>query len=584
MMARDIAHPRTVVVAKENLATHSRTSQFGSVGSILGCVVIAFGSGTIYLASRPPLFDYDGYMYRFYAIQPERWQNTNPHHLLWNPIQIFIAALANLIGFPSPIVFQIVGILIACTTLTFFYVLLRRVGVNAIVACASVVLLAMSPAFWFLTLQNQPYPLVCLVLIFYLQFWAFRDTYAPTGWRLAGAAACLATAALLHQAVILLVLPAVLALILFTEGSRAHRLLVAVIWGWSVSLAVLTLYLFFWITQSDSAGSVSGFLHWVTSYAQAQHPLQLFQLGPARSFARSTIGLSRSLFESDLIQSALEGVSVDHVFLIYGVAGLVMILMTAFAIWRTEHSGNFGRLLRSKVTFTVSLMSACTAWIFAFSWEAATAQYWLIGLLLALLCLAILITSKRGSLIFATFVLILSVWNLHFDRLSDQQRSLEFPDPMLQSINDHIGGNDIFFVLGDGGYGNTNYDLLIDIMIEQNRNPAVLILNDFVLPAGSSGNWRALLAKKINSTLANGGRVYVAGHIFDQDSYQDLAHADDAFNEQVDERYLNVDGSALYDQVQEFFRQYALKDSGFAIGTDAYSILTERPPDPRMMK
>ena len=580
-MAHYVADSHAAAAADENLATSERPSQLNWMHSILPGVVISIACGAIYLASRPPLFDYDGYMYRFYVMQPDPWHNINPHHILWNPIQILIAASAALIGYPSTIVFQVVGILIGCTTLTLFYMLLRKVGANPIVACASVVLVAMAPAFWFLTLQNHPYPLVCLFLIVYLQFWTASDTYAPTGRRLAGAAVTLATATLLHQAVVFLIPPAVLALALFSRGSRMHRLSRALIWGSGVSFAVLGAYLFVWFAQSESARAAPDFLHWVTSYAQTEHPLQLFQLGPARSFARSIIGLSRSLFESDPIQSMLaDEVSVVDVFLIYGFAGLVAIVATVLVFWRIDRGRTFGRLLRTKVVFAVSLLSACATWIFAFSWEAATAQYWLIGLFPALLCLSILISSKRGSLIFAAFVLILSTWNLHFDRLSDRLRSLEFPDPMLQSINDHIGSHDIFLVLGDGGYGDTNYDLLIDIMNEQNHNPAVLILNDFVLPAGSSENWQDRLAKKIESTLAAAGKVYIAGHIFDQDSYQDLAHANDAFNEQVDERYLSVDGSALYDQVQEFFRQYTLKDSGFAVGTDRYLILTRNRADP----
>src|SRR5208337_611584 len=579
-MARYVADSHAAAAADENLATSERPSQLNWMHSILPGVVISIACGAIYLASRPPLFDYDGYMYRFYAMQPDPWQNTNPHHILWNPIQILIAASAALIGYPSTIVFQVVGILIGCTTLTLFYMLLRKVGANPIVACASVVLVAMAPAFWFLTLQNHPYPLVCLFLTVYLQFWTASDTYAPTGWRLAGAAVALATATLLHQAVVFMIPPAVITLALFSRGSRTHRLSGALVWGASVSFAVLGAYLFVWIAQSESAHSASGFLHWITSYAQTEHPPQLFQLGPAKSFARSAIGLSRSLFESDPIQSMLaDEVSVVDVFLIYGFAGLVAIVATVLVFWRIDRGRTFGRLLRTKVIFAVSLLSACASWIFAFSWEAATAQYWLIGLFPALLCLSILISSNRGSLIFAAFVLILSTWNLHFDRLSDRLRSLEFPDPMLQSINDHIGSHDIFLVLGDGGYGDTNYDLLIDIMNEQDHNPAVLILNDFVLSTASSESWQTRLAKKIESTLDTGGKVFVAAHIFDEESYQDMAHADDAFNEQVDERYLNVDGSALYDQLQQFFWQYQLKSAGFAVGTDRYFILTRNPPN-----
>jgi len=574
-MAHYLADSPTTAVANETPATSELPSQFHWLYGALPAGVISITCGLIYLVSRPPLFDYDGYMYRFYAMQPEPWQNTNPHHILWNPIQILIAASARLVVDPSTMVFQVVGIFIACLALALFYVLLRKAGANPIVASASVVLVGMAPAFWFVTLQNHPYPLVCLIIILYLQLWTASGTYAPTGWRLVAAAVALAAATLLHQAAVFLVPPAVITLALFSDGSRVHRLSRALIWGTGVLLAVFAAYLLFWIPQTESSRSAADFLGWTTAYAQSLHPAQFFQLGLWRSFARSVIGLSRALFAPDPIESLLDDVSIDRIFLICGVVGLSVIL-AAVVLWRGNRE-TFSKLLRTDVVFTVSLLSAGASWLFASSWEAATAQYWLLGLFPALVCVAILIRSKRSSLTFAVAVLALSAWNVCFDRISDRSRSSEFPDPLLQSINDHIGRHDILIILGDGGYGDTNYDLLLDIMNEQHRNPTALILNDFVLPAGSSGSWQPLLAKKIQLTLDSGGKVFVASHIFDRDSYQDMAHADDAFNEQVDERYLHIDGAALYDQVQEFFRRYTLKDSGFSIGTDHCLIMTRKP-------
>src|SRR5271157_4101745 len=128
-MARYVADSHAAAAADENLATSERPSQLNWMHSILPGVVISIACGAIYLASRPPLFDYDGYMYRFYAMQLDRWQNTNPHHVLWNPVQILmVAASAKLIGYPSTIPCQVVGILIGCITLALFYVLLCKAG------------------------------------------------------------------------------------------------------------------------------------------------------------------------------------------------------------------------------------------------------------------------------------------------------------------------------------------------------------------------------------------------------------------------------------------------------------------------
>lgn len=150
---------------------------------------------------------------------------------------------------------------------------------------------------------------------------------------------------------------------------------------------------------------------------------------------------------------------------------------------------------------------------------------------------------------------------------------------MLQSIDQHVGSHDIFIILGDSGYGDTNYDLLLDILNAQQRSRAVLILNDFVIPAGLSSAWTKSLSQKIESTLSSGGKVFVAQHLFDADSYQDLSHVDDAFNEQVDQRYLPIDGLAVYSQGQAFFKGYDLIDSDFAVGTDKYFLLKRKQPE-----
>jgi hypothetical protein len=550
------------------------------VDGLLPGVAISILCGAIYLMSRPPLFDYDGYMYRFYAMQPDRWQNTNPHHLLWNPIEILLATIAKTSGHPSTVPFQVFGVVVACAVLVLFFGLLRKVGINGIVASASELLIAFAPSFWFLTLQNHPYPLTCLVLVVYLTFWASSDTYTPAGWTLIAAGVALIIAALLHQALILLVSAGAIVLVLFGEGSLAQRLSRGVLWGMMVSLGVLVAYLLFWSGQSVSSGLAANFLRWTASYAETEHPPQLIQLGFFASFARSAIGLSRSILQSDQVQSFLgERYSAKTVLALYGISGLALCVIAGVLIW--HRAANFLRMMQTSVIFTLSLLSAFASWSFAFAWEAATAQYWLFGLFPILLCVGMLLRTRRSSLVFAAVALVVCGWNLRFNRDADLDRSSESPEPMLQSIDQHVGSHDIFIILGDGGYGDTNYDLLLDILNAQERNPAVLILNDFVIPAGVSRAWTKGLSQKIESTLSSGGKVFVAKHLFDADSYDDLSHADDAFNEEVDQRYLTIDSPKIYSEVQTVFKGYDLIDSDFSIGSDKYFLLKRKQPEAR---
>ena len=509
-------------------------------------------------------------------MQPDHWQNVNPHHILWNPIQIGLATIARASGFPTTIPFQLFGILISSATLAVFYVVLRRSGADRLYTIAAVLFLAFSPAFWYLSLQNHPYPLACLALLIYFYLWCSDNRNPPLGLRLWIAACALGIGALLHQAIILLVVPGVLVLSLFGSDTPARRLARGLVWGACVSVAVLAVYVLAWVLWIKNQVSADPFYRWTTFYALTLHPPQLLDLGLAKSFARSAIGFSQALMQSDQIHSAMSDLSATTDLWIYGLVGVAALATTILLL---ERAGSFRRLLRTDPRFALCFYSVFACWAFAFAWEATTAQYWLFGLFPILLCIGMLLRTRRSSLVFAAVVLIISGWNLRFNRDTDRARSQEFPEPMLRSIDQHVGNDDIFIILGDGGYGDINYDLLVAILNAQQRNPPVLILNDFVIPAGLSSVWTKSLSEKIESTLSSGGKVFVAQHLFDADSYQDLSHSNDAFNEQVDQRYVQIDGPTVYSQVQAFFKGYDLIDSDFAVGTDKYFLLKRKQPE-----
>ncbi len=128
-------------------------------------LLIASVIGLVYFAVRPPLFDIDGFPDRLDALDPEPIFNSQPNHILWNPLQIALVKLSQWIGHPTTMPFQAFGILINCLTLFFLYLLLRRVSGSTFFAVVSVLFVSFSPWFWYLGFQNRPYPIVFLVIV-----------------------------------------------------------------------------------------------------------------------------------------------------------------------------------------------------------------------------------------------------------------------------------------------------------------------------------------------------------------------------------------------------------------------------------
>ena len=218
------------------------------------------------------------------------------------------------------------------------------------------------------------------------------------------------------------------------------------------------------------------------------------------------------------------------------------------------------------------------AWfVFAFAWEPATPHYWVLIFFPGLACLGVAIREYGWprQWLFLSGVAVVSLWNGYFNYRSDTILSRGFPEPMLAAIQKHVGDRDIFIVLGnDGAYGGVNYEILFTCLDYSPRNPEVAILNDFVLPANGTRSWRDKFDEKIGSTLNAGGRVFVASHVFDRDTYADLAGIRDPFDEQINPQYLAIDGEAVYREVQQAFQSYDLEEADFRLGDDDYLVLS----------
>jgi len=525
-----------------------------------------------YLALRPPLYDFDGYMYRQYALLPSAFYSVNPHHLLWNAVQILLASLASLFGYPTTVPFQVFGILASGATLLLFYHLMWRATGDELVCAAGVMLVAFSPSFWQLALQNSPYPLAFLALVLYLLAWRTGDGQPPAGARLWAAGLAVAAGVFFHQAMILLVPAGTLALMICGSPPRRDRFARGLVWGASIAAFVFGVYLAY--ARLLGIADLPAFSRWLTEYVDSVHPIQLLHFGFAMCFSRSVIGLSSSLLQSQGLELFLiKRLSSSTILELYGAVGIVALGVVAAGYRSAGLSQRISLLLKHDLLFAVSLLSVVSWWAFAFAWESATPHYWTLSLFPALICVGFVLRhrSPTARWIFVATVLLVSGWNCYANHQVDSSDSRNFPEPLLASIKSHLGDRDIFIVLGDDHwYGGMNYILLSRILNYSPRDPLVPILNEFVVPQKRPQSWSRALREMMESTLSSGGRVFVAAHVFNHAQYEDLAAVQDPFAEQIDVPYLGVDPDILYREVQEAFRGYALRKSDFRIGSDDY--------------
>jgi hypothetical protein len=530
---------------------------------------IALACTVVYFAFRPPLFDNDGYLYRLEALSPDRFFNAIPPHLIWNLIEILIAQVAGVFGYStSTVPFQVVGIVLNCTTLFLFCVLLMRTSGSGVYAVAATLFVGLSPEFWYVGFQNGPYPPLLLALVGFFWMWATEDGDPPSGRRLFLAAAFMTLVVLLHQAGIFLVLAGVIALALSGKAPAPSRLTRAATWGASIAAIVAAAYVTMW---EQTATDSDPFFRWVTGSIHELHPIR-FQF-PA-SLVQIVIGATGSIIQSDNIHNYLQEQSTPAAILaLYGSLGLAMVVAIFVLVGWTGFSRQLFGSIRASALFVVSLLSLLLWSTFIAAWEPSSVHYWVVTLFPALLVLGILFRSReqRGLWVFASLAVLLSGWNVYLNHQLDQRWSRNFPPPLVAEIRKYVGDRDIFIVLGnEDWFGNMDYDLLFNVLEHEGRNPCVPIVEDFVTPAAGSPNWKDKLRAKIDETLKSGGRVYLANHVLDPDSYDDLAGNKDLFDFYVDERKLSINGPALYQDVQGLVDDYDQKNTGFAIGDDKY--------------
>jgi hypothetical protein len=251
------------------------------------------------------------------------------------------------------------------------------------------------------------------------------------------------------------------------------------------------------------------------------------------------------------------------------------LLVAACAAWvamlaQRRLRDRFIGLIRSNRPFTSALMLLLAWGAFVFIWEP-TGYYWSVNLFpLAFMASGwVRESGKKTAILLGGVLVAISGWNVYANHRQDQAYSVNFPPPLLRQIQAQLGPHDVFIVAGRDWYANRDYSLLLACLDNWPRDPALPLLDDYVLQ-GSREQWQQKLGHDIQDAFANGGRVYVADHVFWPDSYIDIEQTADPFSEYAHLEYAGLHGKILADEIRTFFSHYKLRESSFKVGTDPF--------------
>ena len=467
----------------------------------------------------PPLYNFDGYMYRLQGRNP--LENLNPTHLIWVPIQAVIWQVCDWFHWSSPLPFQVVGIGFSALAHALFFRLLARRPALIPLALASTVFVATSPWVWQLTPINQPYPLLFLLVVLLLFVWRKVPDRPAT---LVGLGGLILLAALLQEAAGLWWGAVVGLLVGLTPGPPGQRWRRAIVWGVSVAAAVGSA---FWIAAVlVEVDSVRGFFAWITGYAQSQHGLLQ---RPIANLVKSGMGIGQSLIHCDRLVDWLQqryppaqiltGTAVVEIgALVAGLAALCFRRPRRWVQhwpWRTP-------------LFLASLALAGVWAVFCVVWEP-TGYYWSVALFPLLTAAVLLLEPAPAGSRWLVIGLLLAgtVWNFHENRRVDHQNGPRFPDPQLARIRQVVRPQDELLFLQQVWIDQVDYDLLVNCLEHGGRTNTITLVEKYL--TASPLNWEVPLAHEINAVLSQGGRVYISNLVFRPELYDDLA-GDSAFS------------------------------------------------------
>jgi hypothetical protein len=376
-------------------------------------------------------------------------------------------------------------------------------------------------------------------------------------------------AAILLQQAMAVAVPAVaIGLVVAGSGHWRDRLKRAVAWAGSITVGVAAVY----ALMARAAGiEPAGFINWTLEYLQHQHGIQVHW---PQTAIKCVMGIVGTVVESSWISYRLtpeaNGAAIWRLY--GGILGAGCVIALALASRRRVRE-RIAHALLSNPSFT-SVLFQVLAWsMFVFLWEP-TGHFWSVNLfpLAFLASWWVRASGKRTALVLAGVLILISGWNIFANHRQDQAYSVNFPPPLLEQIRAQLGPNDVFIVAGRDWYANRDYSLLLECLDDWPRNPAIALLDDYVMK-GPREQWQEKLDHDIKAVFEAGGRVYVADHVFWDSSYRDLEQTANPFSPYAHMEYAGLSGESLTGEFTSFFRRYELRPSSFKIGTDPFGEL-----------
>ena len=403
-----------------------------------------------YYAVSPPLFNYDGYIYRLQGLTP--LQSINQTHLVWVPIQWVFWQLGNALHCPSTRFFQALSMTILAFTYGQSLRLWERLSQSTAVAAALTFFIACAPPVWYLGSQNEPYPLLFFCVVSCL--WAcVRDSAS----RVLPALLWLSLATLLHQAGMLLCLGFATAFFLTRKDSWQNRLQRAI--AWLAGCGFLVGGSYFLVAYLKGIRSLPAFWNWLIGYLHTQHHLQGHWY---EDLAKSIVGMVYAVLPLQWHEDQLYAHFSDAQIRL-GLLSVAAALMLSIVILLCKP--RFQRWLRQCPWREEPVLAVSVALIlgwsfFAVFWEP-TNYYWAIILFPGLTLIA---RGMRRPSMFRRWMLasvvMVGVWNLYGDFEQDALNAPRFVDPQLAWVRRSVDKNDRLLFLKQSWHDGVDYDLL----------------------------------------------------------------------------------------------------------------------------
>jgi len=521
---------------------------------------------SLWIFFAPPLFDFDGYMYRLNGLAPAK--NVNPAHLLWVPMQALFWRVFGWLHLRGTVPFQIVGILITALACAIQFRLLARRREDLALAMITAVFIATSPQVWRVAPLNQPYPSLFLLEVLLLAAWQGTPSTAPA---LVGVGLIVCLGALLHEAAVLWA-GAVACLIFFlSAGSAKQRLQRSCFWGLSVGATILIAYAVAAVVLK--LRSLKDVLAWVASYASEEHGL--WQRG-LENVVKCGFGFLGALVQLDRPIEWIEARATTEQ-LLHRMAmaeGVFIFAVLLLALRKRGRAWIAGCPWRQPL-FLASLSLGVSWAFFCLIWEPANSKFWAVSLF-PLSLAAILACQSAPRWTRYAWMIVLSaaiVWNLCEDHAADLRNAARFPDPQLARIRLAVRSQDRFVVLQRAWEDQVDYDLLLECLAFEGRTNATALVEKYF--AARPSDWETIAEQEIDDVLKAGGRVFVSNLVFNPESYQNLSDEGPLSPYAID-AYKAIEGPALYQRVERFFEPYDRRPSELQLGNDRFWVITSR--------